>query len=242
MRYAIISDIHSNLQALETVLENISRLGIERILCLGDIVGYGGDPSACIALVSRRCETVIMGNHDAAAVELTPVEYFNPVAFQAALWTSERLAEEEKEYLRALPYSAHFEEFCLVHSSPDSPKEWRYLLTEDEAGPRFGFFTEQLLLFGHTHLPMTFIQTESGAVNYSEAPEIELRENCRYLVNVCSVGQPRDGDPRASFGILDTAERRVTILRESYDILSAQRRIIEQGLPAVLAERLAYGS
>ena len=242
MRYAIISDIHSNRQALETVLEHITRLGIERIICLGDLVGYGGDPSACIDLVRGRCETVIMGNHDAAAVELTPVEYFNPAAFWAALWTRGQVSASEKEYLRGLPYTARFEGCCLVHSSPDSPESWRYLLTEDHAGPQFDFFPEPLLFFGHTHLPMAFIKAESGAVSYSEEREIELEKNCRYLVNVGSVGQPRDGDPRASFGILDTAERRVSILREPYDILSAQRRIIEQGLPAVLAERLACGS
>ena len=162
MRYAIISDIHANIQALQEVLKLIDTLEVDSLVCLGDIVGYGGDPSPCIELIRQRCPEVIMGNHDAAAVGLTPIDYFNPAAQEAAIWTSEVLSAQERKYLTQLPFQATFEEFEIVHSTPDDPSAWKYLMTEDEARPLFECFARRLLFYGHTHFPMVFELDQEG--------------------------------------------------------------------------------
>ena len=240
MRYAIISDIHGNLQALQEVLSLIGRQEVDRIVCLGDIVGYGADPSACIDLVRKECCSVIMGNHDAAAVGLTSIEYFNPVAREAALWTGKVLTDEQREYLSQLPYKGVFEDFDIVHSTPDQPELWRYLMQADNAGPLFSYFTSQILFYGHTHVPMVFRYEESCA-SYCEPADFCLENEKRYIVNVGSVGQPRDFDPRASFVVFDSRGKRVSYHRQTYDLAEAQERIIRNGLPPVLAARLSYG-
>jgi len=241
LRYAIISDIHSNLQALQEVLSLIDRLAVDRIICLGDIVGYGGDPALCIELVRQKCFQVILGNHDAAAVGLTSVAYFNPVAREAALWTGRVLTPREKSYLSGLPLKDDFGEFEIVHSTPDDPALWRYLFTEEEAGPLFDCFSRQLLFYGHTHFPMVF-ESSLKEVLFHEPEDFTLDSQIRYIVNVGSVGQPRDGDPRAAFALFDSGRNEVTFHRQPYDIAAAQRRILENGLPQILAARLAYGS
>ena len=241
MRYAIISDIHGNLQAAQAVLEVIESLDIERIVCLGDIVGYGGDPSPCIALVRRFSSRVIIGNHDAGAVGLTPVDCFNPAAREAVQWTGTVLAEQDTDYLQNLPYEMDLEDFQIVHSTPDDPAQWRYLLIEEEAGPLFDCFTGRLLFYGHTHVPMVFRKDATGDVSEQDAADFILEKQDRYIVNVGSVGQPRDGDPRASFVVYDSERDKVTFYRESYDIDTAQQRILQNGLPQILAARLAFG-
>ncbi|MEA1996494.1 MAG: metallophosphoesterase family protein [Gemmatimonadota bacterium] len=240
MRYAIISDIHGNLQALEEVLGLIGRLDVERIVCLGDIVGYGGDPSPCIELVRRNCCRVIMGNHDAAAVELTSIEFFNPAASAATLWTRDVLTREEKEYLAGLPLKEDFASFEIVHSTPDDPEQWRYLLMEDDAGPLFDCFSRQVLFYGHTHNPLVF-RMDGRGVTRCGALDLTLESEARYIVNVGSVGQPRDSDPRASFAVFDIDNNKITFHRQPYDIAGAKERILDNGLPGVLAGRLDYG-
>jgi len=241
LRYAIISDIHGNLQAAEAVLGLIERLDIERIVCLGDIVGYGGDPSPCVDLVRRFCSRVIIGNHDAGAVGLTPVEYFNPAAREAVLWTGAVLPEEDKDYLRNLPYEMDLEDFRIVHSTPDDPAQWRYLLAGEDAGPLFDSFNSRLLFYGHTHVPMVFGKNARGAVSEQAAADFVLEKKGRYIINAGSVGQPRDGDPRAAFAVYDSQSEEVTFYREPYDIAAAQKRILQNGLPQMLAIRLAFG-
>jgi len=241
LRYAIISDIHGNLQALQEVLALVEHLKVSWIICLGDIVGYGGDPSACIDLVRRKCSGVILGNHDAAAVGLTSISFFNPVAAAAALWTRKVLTEEEKSYLSQLPLRQQFDDFEIVHSTPDQPQIWRYLMIEEDAEPLFNYFRKPILFYGHTHLPMVFEKGEEGVRLY-EASDFKLQAQSSYIVNVGSVGQPRDGDPRASFAVYDSTEKEVSFYRVPYDIHTAQRRILDNGLPSLLAARLEYGS
>jgi diadenosine tetraphosphatase ApaH/serine/threonine PP2A family protein phosphatase len=240
LRYAIISDIHGNFQALEAVLELIDRLAPDRIICLGDIVGYGADPSLCIERVRHRCSTVIMGNHDAAAVELTSIAFFNPVAHEAALWTRAALNDDEKDYLKQLPLTARIEDFILIHSSPDEPQHWHYMHSEDDAAGRFEFFDSQLLFFGHTHYAGVF-EHDGHSVVERRPDNFKLQENSRYMVNVGSLGQPRDGDPDASFAVFDSQTREIVFFRHPYDIAAAGKRILEAGLPSVLASRLALG-
>ncbi|HLA39367.1 MAG TPA: metallophosphoesterase family protein, partial [Candidatus Glassbacteria bacterium] len=210
--------------------------------CLGDVVGYGAYPNACLDRVRSVSSRVIMGNHDAAAVGMTPVEYFNPAARTAALWTGRQLGEENQAYLRNLPYGAEFEDFRIVHSTPDVPSAWKYLLTADSALLQFDYFDGPLLFYGHTHVPLAFDLLESGDIAVREDYELALEDGHRYIINAGSVGQPRDGDPRAAFAVYDSRGPKVTILRQEYDIRLAQRRILEAGLPPILAERLSFGS
>ena len=157
------------------MLEVIERLDIGRIVCLGDIVGYGADPSGCVDLVRRFCSRGIIGNHDAGAVDLTPVDCFNPAAREAVLWTGRALSDEDRSYLQNLPYEMDIEDFRIVHSTPDDPARWSYLLIKEEAGPLFDFFSARLLFYGHTHVPVVFRQEAGGAVY--EQPAVRPSEH-----------------------------------------------------------------
>lgn len=240
MRFAIISDIHGNLQALEAVLARIDALGADSLVCLGDVVGYGADPAACIEIVRDRCSHVIMGNHDAAVTGLTSMEYFNSAARASALWTGEVLSGEDLRWLAGLPWEASLQDFVIVHSTPDKPENWRYLMSESQARELYDFFGGPLLFYGHTHYPMAF-ERLNGEVLWRGRQGFPLEDGGRYIVNVGSVGQPRDGDPRAAFGFYDSGARAIEFHRQEYDIAGARKAILDAGLPATLAERLAHG-
>ncbi len=242
MRWAIISDIHANFQALETVLRKADSVGWDRMICLGDIVGYGADPNGCVELVSARCEVTIMGNHDAAALGITDTSRFSIPARESTQWTAAQLSAENRRYLGALPYSAEFGSFEIVHSTPEDPPAWHYLMTEFDAAALYDSFGKNLLFFGHTHVACVFQRTAGGAVSQLEPQSFPPADGSRYIINAGSVGQPRDGDPRASFALLDTDRKQVEFYREEYDIELAQRRIIDAGLPRILATRLSHGS
>jgi diadenosine tetraphosphatase ApaH/serine/threonine PP2A family protein phosphatase len=242
MRWAIISDIHANLQALEAVLLKADSVGWDRMICLGDIVGYGAEPNECVEQVSARCEATIMGNHDAAVLGVADTSRFSVPAREATQWTAEQLSDDSRRYLRDLPYSAEFDSFEIVHSTPEDPPAWHYLMTEFDAAALYDSFEKDLLFFGHTHVACVFQHLENGAVSQHEPHSFFLAPGSRYIVNAGSVGQPRDGDPRASFALLDTDAQRVEFFREEYDIEQAQRRIIDAGLPRILATRLSHGS
>ncbi|MCE5271222.1 metallophosphatase family protein [bacterium] len=240
MLHAIISDIHGNLPALSAVLDSIGRLGAARVVCLGDVVGYGAEPAECLRLTRESCSSVILGNHDAAVAGRTSIECFNSAARAAVLWTRKVLTAEEIAWLAALPYEDSPGVYRTVHATPDDPAAWSYLMSDDHAEELFGFFSGPLLFFGHTHYPMLFEQAD-GTVACLGAEDYTLRPGARCIINPGSVGQPRDGDPRASFGLLDDGTGRFTLQRVEYDIPAAQHSILEAGLPAVLAERLARG-
>lgn len=232
MRFAILSDIHSNLEALTSVFEVLRDQNIGDIVCLGDIVGYGANPNECVALVREHCRVSLLGNHDLAAVDPSVADFFNMHAREAALWTAENLSAENKQYLQELPYTAVVEGARLVHSSPSEPEAWHYIVSLLDARPMFRFFSESICFVGHSHVPGVFAEASlTGRVNRTE----------RFLVNVGSVGQPRDGDPRSSFGIFDTDRWEYVNLRIDYDVESAMRKIREAGLPRKLADRLAAG-
>lgn len=232
MRLAIISDIHANLEALTAAFELIDRRNVDRVICLGDIVGYGADPSACLRLVRERCQTIIIGNHDLAAVEMEKAEDFNPTARIAAHWTNTMLSEEEKAYLVSLPYTATLDDILFVHASPREPEEFHYILSTRDAVDAMAFFSQRFCFIGHSHVPGMF--SKQGRVTAVEAEG-------RYLINVGSVGQPRDGNPQLSFGLLDTEKWKYENIRLSYDAEKAARKIIAAGLPPVLGERLMVG-
>ncbi len=233
MRLAIISDIHSNLEALTTALDAIDKQKVDQIICLGDIVGYGANPRECLQLVRERCGIILLGNHDLAAVQTEKAEDFNPLARTAAHWTNTMLSDEERSYLLSLPYTATLDDLLFVHSSPYQPEEFHYILSSDDAVNAMRYCTQRLCFVGHSHVPGMF--SERGYATALDATQ-------RYLINVGSVGQPRDGNPQLSFGLLDTTRWKYDNIRLTYDAMTASRKIIAAGLPRVLGERLLTGS
>ena len=243
MRIAILADIHSNLDALDAILRHAEALGpIGRVWCLGDTVGYAAEPSACIARLRQYDHIAVAGNHDLAALERMGVDEFNPAAAAAALWTRGQLSAEERAYLESLPLVITEGDFTLVHGSLRWP-ELEYLLSSEAAAEQFRRQETPFSLVGHSHIPFVAVEVPSGSpllAPLSDGDVVEL-EDRRLIVNPGGVGQPRDGDPRASYAIHDTEARTIALHRVEYDIASAQGKIRKAGLPAYLAERLAHG-
>lgn len=239
MRYAILGDIHSNLEALEAVLADIAKARVDALYCVGDIVGYAADPGKCIARLKEiNCPTVA-GNHDYGVVEKTSVEYFNPDARDAVLWTRKNLSDEDKKYLVDLPLVLDCEHFTLAHGTLHSPDSFDYILTIYDAHLSFQTLQRSICFLGHSHVPITFFN--DNPISYMIEPEINLDGTDKVLVNVGSVGQPRDQDKRAAWALYDVEKRRVWIRRVEYDVEAAARKILEAGLPQMNAERLSLG-
>jgi len=240
MRYGIFSDIHANLEAFAAVLEALAAENIDQYICGGDIVGYGADPSRCIALVNKLNPLIVCGNHDHAACGMLDMSYFNPYARDAALWTQEKLSEEEKAFLGSLQYVHEDRAYTMVHGSLDSPKSFCYILNGEDAYKTIDRMKGALCFVGHTHVPGVF-RLDEHKLSYSEKGSISIEPGMKYVVNVGSVGQPRDGDKRAAYACYDDETQTVEIKRVPYDIKKAQRKIIGAKLPLVLAERLSAG-
>jgi len=243
MRYAIIADIHANLEAFTAVLDDIKvGGGVEEVWCLGDVVGYGPDPHQCIELLRQQNPVCVAGNHDWAAIGKIDTTYFNPDAAAASHWTTEQLSPEDVDYLTNLPLVIEKGDFTLVHGSPREPI-WEYLFSTSNARENFAHFKSKFCLVGHSHVPMVFRYDEAGDCSSNMfSPNIKLvLSKSRLIINPGGVGQPRDGDPRASYAIGDSETRTVRLYRIPYDIKATQSKMIEQGLPIRLANRLSYG-
>ena len=225
MKIAYISDIHSNLEALEAALQEISHMGVDRIYCLGDIVGYGADPNDCIELIRDIADGAIAGNHDFAAVGLTSTEHFNSFAQAAIGWTDEQLTESNRQYLKDLPFTCSNDNVFCVHATPIAPEKWGYIFSREDAHRHLEAFDEPICFIGHSHIPALF----------------ESKDRARCIVNIGSIGQPRDRDPRLSFVIFDTETVEFERIRLNYDIEKAAAQIRKAGLPEFLAERLFLG-
>lgn len=228
------------------MLADAASEGALSILCLGDLVGYGADPVACVERVGERASAMVAGNHEHGALGLLDLRWFNPWARAAALWTGEQLDQGHREFLTGLPLVRAIEDATLVHASPHHPEEWDYLVSAEDGLAVFGDFTTRLCFVGHSHWPGVW-SVGSGGPDHSDrldAPEarVHLDDGRRYLVNVGSVGQPRDRDPRACYAIWDREARSVTIRRVPYDHVAAARKILAAGLPRSLADRLAHGA
>ncbi len=232
MRLAIISDIHANLEALEQTLKIISDNPVDEIICLGDIVGYGANPNECLALVQKTTEHVLLGNHDQAAIDLSRSEDFNPYARAAAEWTYDQLTEENVAYIQKLPYTLERHGVFFVHASPRQPQEWNYILSLVDAQDNFDYFSTPICFVGHSHVPEIFCE---------DIWTKELVKGKKFIVNVGSVGQPRDSDPRLSFGVFDTEKWDYENVRSEYDVQTASQKIKKAGLPKMLADRLLMG-
>jgi len=245
VRYLILSDIHANWEALEAVARE-SEGRYDRILCCGDLIGYGGDPNLVVAWVRQHCPHVVRGNHDRASVGMDDLEWFNPVARAAALWTQQHIDPDHAQYIRALPKGPLLiDGLQLMHGSPFDEDE--YLMAANDAGQAFGYLESRIAFFGHTHVQGGFIWNRSRVETIpspawrSDRGVLEIDPDCAYLLNPGSVGQPRDGDARAAFLVFDSDAQMATYFRVSYDIAGAQKKIREAGLPPILADRLTVG-
>lgn len=237
MPVAIISDIHGNLEALKEVLTYIDAHGIEKVYCLGDIVGYGPNPNECVEIISERCEHVVIGNHDHAAIGLTSTEYFNDFAKISTHWTTNNLTEENKDFLHDLEFTFSTDKFLAVHSTPSAPTMWHYILSEVDAQHEFKYFDEKICFIGHSHFPIIF----NNRAGFTRAPEVQLEPDDKYVVNVGSVGQPRDGNPKTCFCVYDENDDSIQFIRLNYDVNKTREKIIKAGLPVFLADRLTKG-
>jgi len=240
VKHAIVSDVHANLEALDAVLEHARARGADDLACLGDFVGYGASPNECIERLRPAIETAVLGNHDQAVFDASWLESFNLEAATAARWTAEVLERGHHDYLRALPLSVAWRGARLVHGSPADPPAWNYVFTPGEAILEMEACPEPVCFVGHSHVPGTF-ELDGRRARYTREPALAGRRERRYLIVVPSVGQPRDGDPRAGYLLWDDVAWTFEHVRLDYDVAGAIRRIVDAGLPRILGERLRYG-
>lgn len=240
MRYAILSDIHANVDSLQQAL---SKTGTEDVIVsLGDVVGYGPNPNEVVRLLRDRARHAVLGNHDLAALENFGVEHFNEAARAAIAWTQGVLDEASRAWLNLLPYELRFPDFLLVHGAP--VKYFEYILDKEEAAAAFDRTDAPLIFVGHTHIAQYWVRDGSGAIGHKHMQHggsLELEHEKRYIVDVGSVGQPRDLNPLASYVVYDPASRRVEWLRYEYPIDEVQRKMRAARLPRYLVDRLSRG-
>lgn len=241
MKLALISDIHGNLEALQAVLRDIDSVKPDLLFSLGDVIGYGCDPSACIALVDKHFDVKLMGNHEYLILGKLSGDYYNKAARFSADWTQSTLSEKEMSIISDYEFEHIRDDLYFTHSSPFEPQEWNYILAPEEALWAFGHLKHRLCFVGHTHVPMIFTEMADtlprSKAGHSFVPDEELR----YIINVGSVGQPRDDDPRACYVTYDTADHDVDYRRIEYDVAATQHKMTEAKLPRVLIDRLAMG-
>jgi len=238
VRYAIISDIHSNLVALQNTLDYIKTAKVDSIICLGDVVGYGPRPNECVELVKENCEICLMGNHDHAVIGLTDISYFNQYARESVLWTQRTISPENKTFLKDLPFKHEVDSTLFVHSTPIKPEEWDYVFSENDARHHLDSISQSLVFIGHSHIPVVFPYDKSSF--FEEQFQLDLEKE-RYIINVGSIGQPRNEDPRSCFVIYDDQEQSVNYVRLEYDVKKTFQDIIEKKLSPFLAIRLLHG-
>jgi diadenosine tetraphosphatase ApaH/serine/threonine PP2A family protein phosphatase len=243
MRLALISDIHSNLEALKAVLDDIDTQSITETVCLGDIVGYGVNPNECVELVKGKCPIILLGNHDAAAVGLLSTHHFNIHAKIAIEWTVETMKKGPLAFLHSLPLREVKDSATLVHATPYEPNMWYYITSLEEAVFNFQFFETQFCFIGHTHIPIIIVLDNEKELYVHQDAQIDYSamNGSRFLVNVGSVGQPRDRDPRACYGILDTDKKVFSLRRIEYDVAKTQASMRKFKMPEFLIARLSEG-
>ena len=241
MRYGIFADIHSNLEALEKVLDAYKNESIDQYLCLGDVVGYAANPVECIEKIESLAIVAIAGNHDWAAVNLFSIDYFNPLAREAIFWTKRNLDDKSRCFLESLKLTYKNEALTLVHGTLNNPQDFNYMADGYSAEETFRLLETNICFIGHTHVAGIFTKDKDDRILYREDNELEIVAGNKYIINVGSVGQPRDGNSAAVYCIYDTEKKEVQIKRIDYDIGTARKKIVDAGLPEFLGHRLFLG-
>lgn len=239
MLYAVLGDIHGNLEALEGVLADAREAGAERILSVGDVIGYGADPRGCLAVMQEQDALMVGGNHDYAGADKFSLDYFNADARDSIEWTREQLTDEDRDLLAALPLVETVDEITLVHSSPFSPEYFDYIQTLYDVQLAFEHLQTKVCFIGHSHVPVIFLN--SSPAEYFLQDEFDIPDDVEVMVNVGSVGQPRDLDPRACYVLYDSDDRQIQVRRVHYNLLSASERMVAAGLPSTNAARIVLG-
>ena len=239
MKFAIIADIHSNLEALETVLADAKSEKCTHYACLGDVVGYNANPKECLDLVRSMGMPCVKGNHDEYCSMDNTLDGFNPQAAEAVEWTRDQLTPEDRQWLRELKYLRLVASFSIVHATLDAPQRWGYVFDKLAAAASFTYQNTSICFFGHTHVPMAFVR--DSVVRGGSYSKFRIEPGRKYFINVGSVGQPRDGVPKAAYVVYDMNEGTVELRRLDYDMPKTQAKILAAGLPRRLADRLAEG-
>ncbi|MDX1952759.1 MAG: metallophosphoesterase family protein [Verrucomicrobiota bacterium] len=239
MKYAIIADIHANLEALQVVLEDIKAQKCTHYACLGDVVGYNANPKECLDIIRGMGMPCVKGNHDEYCSTENDLEGFNPHAAEAINWTRDQLTLDDRQWLRDLKYIRLVASFSIVHATLDGPQRWGYVFDKLAAAASLTYQNTSVCFFGHTHVPLAFIR--DSVVRGGTYSKFKVEPGKKYFVNVGSVGQPRDGIWQAAYVVYDMVEQTIELRRLEYDIATTQKKILEAGLPSRLAERLAQG-
>lgn len=239
MKFAIIADIHANLDAFQVVLEDCKKQQVTHYACLGDVVGYNANPKECLDIVRAMNMPCVKGNHDEYCSSEEHLEGFNPAAAEAVNWTRKQLTDEDRQWLRELKYTRMVTNFTIVHATLDGPQRWGYVFDKLAAAASLTYQNTSVCFFGHTHVPVAFMK--DSMVRGGTYSKFKLEQGKKYFVNVGAVGQPRDNNPKAAYVVYDTLETTIELRRLDYDIGAAQKKILAAGLPERLAERLAYG-
>jgi diadenosine tetraphosphatase ApaH/serine/threonine PP2A family protein phosphatase len=239
MRYVLISDIHGNLEALQAVLSFGTNLEPFQLYCLGDTVGYGANPGECFDIMQREANLILAGNHDLAVAGVIASEDFNPMAQAAADWTRHALSEDQLHDLANLPLVYVDGDYFFTHASPIDPMSFGYVRTLEDVAEVMSSIGQRFCFVGHTHLPVLVrLNDETGQMEIVRENQIRIEDHHRYFINVGSIGQPRDSNPDACMLILDEEAETLEFLRVPYDISASQNKILSEGLPSYLAERL----
>jgi diadenosine tetraphosphatase ApaH/serine/threonine PP2A family protein phosphatase len=241
MRYGFFSDVHANLEALKACVIDFRAEKLNKLYFLGDAVGYGPNPDKCVKLINEISDAKLMGNHDYAALGLMETDYFNQYAAESVGWTRSSLSEKAIEIMSDFELTFQVDDILLVHSSPREPEKWHYILDMEDAEDSFNFFEQRICLVGHTHRPYIVSRVGSERGMLSKNTEEVITEDRRYLINIGSLGQPRDGDPRCCYLIYDSETNTVRLKRVQYNIKNTQNNMAKAGLPDYLIERLAVG-
>jgi diadenosine tetraphosphatase ApaH/serine/threonine PP2A family protein phosphatase len=242
MKFLIFSDVHSNLEALRAFEELAEGIEHDKKVCLGDLVGYCADPNPCLNWIREHVNIVLAGNHDYAALGKTDLSYFNPYALESCHWTRKALTKKSVRFLSGLPADLVANGVHWTHASPHEPEEWHYILSRIDGKDNFPEMQAPVCFFGHTHQPLVLEEDSGGGIaEFIPKGKVPLKKNCRTLINVGSLGQPRDGDPRPVFVLYDQEAGVVEFHRFEYDIALTQKKIRKKGLPRYLADRLSQG-
>ncbi len=241
MKVAVTSDVHGNLEALDAVFRDIEKQGTEKIIFLGDVVGYGCNPNECVRNIDKYCEIKLLGNHDYAALGLESTEHFNEAAQESMDWTQGKLKNATIQRLSDFEMEADFLDYHLVHATPGQPEKWHYILNPAQALRQFDNFSQKVCFVGHSHLPAIFEMDDEGILSHRAEKEMNIKQNCRYIINVGSVGQPRDNDPKACYLLLDTESELIQYRRIEYDIKKTQEKMRRAKMPEFLIDRIAVG-